>query len=132
MTNKEKYLDKLANIAIEHGCVAIVNGEPVDCCTTPCAACAFGNDVEVDSRNCDPRKIFDWATAEYVETQADWNQIPVDTLILVKNHVNDDWTRRYFAGIENNKVHTWTNGTTSQTTPNLRIWESWNYATLIK
>ena len=131
MTNKEKYLETLANIAIEHGIVALLNGMPMDCNSISCIDCDFCNDEENESCFYYKRQVHDWANAEYVEPQVDWTLIPIDTLILVRNNVDEDWIKRYFAGVENNKVYTWTNGTTSKSTPNIRIWESWKYATLI-
>lgn len=67
MTNKEKYLEILATIAIECDAVAVVDGEPAYCSETPCADCDFCKDKESESCDQHERQVFDWAYAEYVE-----------------------------------------------------------------
>lgn len=60
----------------------------------------------------------------------DWSKVPVDTPILVKNHVGETWEKRYFAFFENGKVNAWMCGTTSWTSKIAGGATDWNYAKL--
>ena len=60
-----------------------------------------------------------------------WNEIPVDTPILVRQSRGDDWTKRHFAKYERGTVYAWCDGQTSWTTYN-RDMINWNYAKLVK
>ena len=50
---------------------------------------------------------------EYEEPSVDWSKVPVDTPILVRDHKENAWKKRYFAKYENGIVYTWCAGTTS-------------------
>lgn len=43
----------------------------------------------------------------------DWSTVKVDTKIRVKDRMNVDWVRRYFAYYKNGEVYVWCNGKTS-------------------
>lgn len=43
----------------------------------------------------------------------DWSTVKVDTKIRVKDKMNADWVRRYFAYYKNGEVYVWCNGKTS-------------------
>ena len=60
----------------------------------------------------------------------DWDKVPVDTPILVKQSGGDDWEKRHFAFYKNGKVYSWLSGTTSWTTENNDYVFSWRYAKL--
>ena len=60
-----------------------------------------------------------------------WNEIPVDTPILVRQSRGDDWTKRHFAKYERGTVYAWCDGQTSWTTYN-RDMINWHYAKLVK
>lgn len=66
--------------------------------------------------------------------EIDWSKIPVDTKVLVKNDENGEWNKRYFAGLINGEVTTFSNGMTSWSTsrPNNPILVSWKYAKLVE
>ena len=61
------------------------------------------------------------------EAEVDWTKVPVDTPILVKDFVNVEWDKGYFAKYESRKVHTWSDGATSWSARTTTIW---NYAKL--
>ena len=43
----------------------------------------------------------------------DWNEVPVDTPILVKDFHGNTWKKRYFAFIKDETIYAWQNGATS-------------------
>lgn len=58
------------------------------------------------------------------EPEIDWDSVPIDTPVLVRNHKDDPWIKRYFAGTTgggNAKV--WYGGYTSKTTENYGYWK---------
>ena len=73
-----------------------------------------------------------WLDEEYEETEDDWNNVPVDTLVRVKDLKSQDWTLRYFKGLEEegyvNRFQTWVDGATSKTA--YGEYENWTYCEL--
>ena len=95
MLNKEKFKDKIVEIACRGAHFALNNGEVVGCDNTYCGDCDFCfNPYYICDLN---RK--NWANSEY-EEYVDWSKVPVDTKIWVRDDVRESWTPRYFAGIE--------------------------------
>ena len=113
MTNKEKYGNKIIELAIDEGVLALKNGEPEPCAKIKCEDCDF---YEPDSRKCSTYNFREWLNSEYVEPPVDWSKVAVDTQILVRDYKEDTWERRYFAKYENGKVYTWLGGATSWST----------------
>ena len=113
MTNKEKYGNKIIELAIDEGVLALKNGEPAPCAKIKCEDCDYGKS---DSCGGSEYKFREWLNSEYVEPPVDWNKVEVDTPILVKDYKSDTWERRYFAKYENGKVYTWLGGATSWST----------------
>ena len=70
-----------------------------------------------------------WLDEEYEEPEVDWDNVPVDTPVLVRNSKNEDWTLRHFKRIrdtaETHKFETWGDGMTSRTTDG--IISLWRY-----
>lgn len=63
-----------------------------------------------------------WLDEEYEEPpkpEVDWNKVPVDTLVRVRDREEQEWTLMYFKGISNfdprHKFATWCDGATSKT-----------------
>lgn len=110
MTNKEKYRDKIIEIAINTGLFCIKNGEPVLCTEIKCKDCDF---LESDSCKGGTHIFREWLNSEYVEPPVDWSKVAVDTPILVKDSKEDVWEKRHFAKYEDNTVYAWYRGTTS-------------------
>lgn len=110
MTNKEKYADKIIEIAARSK-LALKDGKPVPCAEMRCSECGF---LSTDY-TCN-HKVHEWLNSEYVEPPVDWSKVEVDTPILVKYYKEDTWERRYFAKYENGKVYTWLGGATSWST----------------
>ena len=63
------------------------------------------------------------------ESEVDWNEVKIDTLIMVKASENGDWFKRYFAEYKNGKIYTWDNGHTSWETSRMI---EWKYAKLVE
>ena len=107
MTNKEKYADKIIEIAARSK-LALKDGKPVPCVSMRCSECGFYS----TNYTCN-HKAREWLNSEYVEPPVDWSKVAVDTPILVRDFEEDVWRNRYFAKYENGKVYTWLGGATS-------------------
>ena len=110
MTNKEKYADKIIELAIDEGALALKNGEPAPCSKIKCEDCDF---CEPDSCGRSTYNFREWLNSEYVEPPVDWSKVAVDTPILVRDSEKESWRKRHFAKYENETVYAWGNGTTS-------------------
>lgn len=122
MKNREKYREEIA--------VAIKDGE-----TANEKLCRFLKDnviprfvPEMEEGACGClychtcTKMFTfWLDEEYVEPlkpEVDWNKVPVDTLVRVRDDEDDEWVPRYFVGIDENhkgRYVVWAGGATSKT-----------------
>lgn len=127
MLNKEKYADELMDFIINDKSLAydIRTKTIADCAETPCKFCGFfckGDCME---------KRKDWLNSEYVEP-TDWNKVPVDTPILVRDHEDYPWEKRYFANYENGMVCAWEDGKTSWSADGKNSVYRWQYAKLAK
>ena len=119
MTNKEKYADKIIDIAVRSK-LALKDGKPIPCVSMRCSECGFFS----PDHSCRyiARK---WLDSEYVAPPVDWSKVAVDTPILVRDFVEGEWTRRYFAKYENETVYAWIAGKTSWSSNrgNITNWE---------
>ena len=123
MTNKEKYGNKIIELAIDEGVLALKNGEPAPCAKIKCEDCDLhkSNSCKGSAYN-----FREWLNSEYVEPSVDWSKVAVDTPILVRDFVGDEWARRYFAKYENETVYAWKLGRTSWSTlrsDGINAWE---------
>lgn len=128
MTNREKYAEQILDIACGGYYIALDKKtmKPVPCKDNiPCKDCYFGVDV---GRNCSD-VCKEWCKSEYEESPIDWNKIPVDTPILVKDIENDEWRHRHFAKFEDGVVYAWDDGKTSWSLLSLGKVD-WKYAKL--
>lgn len=106
MKNKEKYRDKIFEIAVSGDRVAVVNNKPVNCRTVDCRDCDIGNICGCNKR-----------CAQWMELESvDWSKVPVDTKILVRDTDDEMWVPKYFAKYENQTVYAWGGGATSYST----------------
>lgn len=74
-----------------------------------------------------------WLDEEYEESEVDWNNVPVDTLVRVRNDENDEWLLRYFCewnGDTDHKYSTFPNGRTSKTAT--YYIENWRFCELVE
>ena len=110
MTNKEKYGNKIIELAANTALFGLKNGEPALCEEIKCEECDF---YEPDSCGRSTYNFREWLNSEYVEPPVDWSKVAVDMPILVRNGGEETWVRRYFAKYEDNTVYAWGNGATS-------------------
>lgn len=131
MTNREKYAEKILDIACDGYRVAVDKDtmEPMSCSTFRCARCLFDK-IEKDCQTLQKA----WCNAEYIEPDVpttDWSKVPVDTPILVRDSEKSSWKHRYFAKYENNRVYAWTFGADSWSANNsYSNTNIWKYAKL--
>ena len=75
-----------------------------------------------------------WLDEEYIEPEVDWNSVPVDTLVRVRDYEYCEWNLRYFKGIDKSnpeeKYEAWSNGATSKTADDSS--NHWKYCELVE
>ena len=107
MTNKEKYADKIIEIAVRSK-LALKDGKPIPCTRMRCSECGFFSpDHSCRFNACE------WLDSEYVAPPVDWSKVAVDTPILVRDSREEAWRKRYFAKYDDNAVYAWSGGATS-------------------
>lgn len=81
--------------------------------------------------NCDTCKEYlkNWLLSEYKKPEVDWNKIPIDTKIIVWDNPEYKY-KRYFAGIKDNEIITYSDGRSSWTS--LGEFETWEFAELVE
>ena len=57
------------------------------------------------------------------EPEIDWSKVEVDTPILVRHRLDEEWEKRHFVKYENGDVYAWDHGRTSWTTGNVTYWK---------
>lgn len=140
MTNREKYREEILKNAraIDEGeevsACEFINrnvfptfGDGVSCFTINCAWCRFLLGIWFDEEYEEPPK-----------PEVDWDNVPVDTLVRVRNSEDDKWLLRYFhlycedavALKYNRKYKTFDRGATSKTC--MYPDESWRYCELVE
>ena len=116
MKNFEKYENEVREYNGDNFCGDFVLPRILkkdNCAGIYCSACA--------------KRQLMWFLEEYEGPEVDWNQVEVDTPILVKNSEYEKWLKRHFAKYENGKVYAWQVGCTSWTED---IMTDWDYAKL--
>lgn len=118
MKNYEKYADEIKNFDCNNDfCDGFVKPyilKSSTCVGTSCVACQLKQAV--------------WLLEEYEEPEVDWNNIAVDTPILVRESKDREWKRRYFAKYKDGIIFAWVGGNTSWTA--LEDTTKWKYAKL--
>lgn len=72
-----------------------------------------------------------WLDEEYKMPEVDWENVPVDTLVRVRNDKSHEWLLRYFKAYEHGELApylTWINGATTATSGGFL--EQWKYCEL--
>ena len=116
MKNYEKYEEKIREYKGETFCADFVRPyilKQDDC-------------YHMDCGQCNMLQLM-WLMKEYEEPEVDWSKVKVDTPILVKDHEDREWLKRYFAKYEDGYVYAWGNGCTSWNADNMY---AWNYTKL--
>ena len=116
MKNYEKYEEKIREYEGETFCTDFV--QPYILKQNGCGG--------MDCDQCHMIQMM-WLMKEYEEPKVDWSKVKVDTPILVKDHEDREWLKRYFAKYEDGYVYAWGNGCTSWNADNMY---AWNYTKL--
>ena len=124
MKNKEKYADKIIEIAAMSK-LALKDGKPVPCVSMKCSECGFYSTNYSCTHN-----VREWLDSEYVAPPVDWSKVAVDTPILVRDSIEESWRKRYFAKYEDNTVYAWSGGSTSWSTCGSSDIANWKMAKL--
>lgn len=130
MNNREKYKNelievikkdgKLCEFVKKHEVFRMFGMDSISYCKMTCVTC--GTALKL------------WLDEEYEEPKVDWNKVPVDTLVRVRDDEEDVWALRYFCewdGDTDMKYRTFPHGTTSKTTTYYYI-ENWKYCELVE
>lgn len=136
MKNREKFRDEILNSVFrgkgEAYCEFVkknVLPNLTDCTNGECEelyACGLCRDI-----------FAFWLDEEYEEPpkpEVDWTKVPVDTLVRVRDREEQEWTLRYFKGINEDSLRrtyeVWESGATSKTADGKYL--CWNYCELVE
>lgn len=132
MKNREKYKNELINAINENGrlCDFVKNhdvfrvlGRVDECSCVYCSSCTVLLQLWLDEE-CE----------ECEEPKVDWDNVPVDTLVRVRDSEDEEWRLRYFKrfinGSNTYQYVTWQNGATSKTAN--KNAEGWKYCELVE
>lgn len=134
MKNREKYIDEIITMAASGtSCRFMIDNVMPN---------FIDNNVNVDTlcedgKCCECSMLFAlWLDEEYKEPpkpKVDWDNVPVDTLVRVRDYEHCEWNLRYFKGIDKSnpeeKYEAWSNGTTSKTADGRS--NHWKYCELV-
>ncbi len=131
MKNREKYKNELMNVIKldgnicgfmkKHDVHRMIGTDWESFCEMDCIAC--GTALQI------------WLDEEYKNPKVDWDNVPVDTLVRVRDREDQEWTLMYFKGISNfdpgHKFATWCDGATSKTASG-GDYVRWKYCELVE
>ena len=131
MKNREKYKNELMDVIKldgricgfmkKHDVFRMIGTDWESFCEMDCIAC--GTALQI------------WLDEEYEEPKVDWNNVPVDTLVRVRDREEQEWTLMYFKGISDyDRAHrfmTWCDGATSKTASG-GDYVRWKYCELVE
>ena len=131
MKNREKYREEIVKAIKDGGSCdfMIKTVNPVYSDGWKC------NDELCQREECEAcLKLFAfWLDEEYEEPEVDWDDVPVDTLVRVRDNVYHEWSLQYFARFNEDETPqfvTWSSGTTSKTAKGSRV--AWRYCELVE
>lgn len=134
MKNREKYRDKIVEAIKEDD----ANNEKLCCFVQNNIIPRFVSEEDmkwgscrgVNCHTCEKMFAF-WLDEEY---EVDWDNVPVDTLVRVRDYEYCEWNLRYFKGIDKSnpdeKYEAWLNGATSKTADDSS--NHWKYCELVE
>lgn len=134
MKNREKYIDEIITTAVNGTCCGFMLDKVMP---NLIDSSVNANNLCEDGRCTECSMLFAlWLDEEYTEPpkpEVDWNNVPVDTLVRVRNDENDEWLLRYFCewnGDTDHKYSTFPNGRTSKTAT--YYIENWRFCELVE
>jgi hypothetical protein len=123
MKNKEKYIDDIIEVMKD--------------CSKEChfrAKRMFRNkDGECPSEMGCPEcnvKFYEWLEEEYEPPKVDWNSVPMNTIIEVRDYEDASWTKRIFVWYNENSDYPYV--CIGNTKYNYGLAVSWKYARLLE
>lgn len=133
MKNRDKYKNELMDVIktdgricefiINHGVSQMFGKDWESFCEMDCIACGTALQIWLDEEYEEPQK-----------PEVDWNKVPVDTLVRVRDLESEEWTLMYFKGLEEegyaNRFQTWDDGATSKTA--YGDYSNWKYCELVE
>ena len=130
MKNREKYREQILEWAVAPGrdiCdfkrkEVLAHFGKEGCDGISCPWCAIMLDLWLDEEYKEPPK-----------PKVDWDNVPVDTLVRVRNDEDSPWVLQYFKEFDeerNYKFLAWSNGRTSKTAGGRRT--GWKYCELVE
>ena len=112
MKNYEKYTDEIKEYDGDDFCCSFIRPyilKADNCSDMPCSRCQMLQTL--------------WLLEDCEESEVDWSKVKADTPLLVRNYINGEWSKRYFAKYEDGKVYTWINGRTSWNETGIYAWK---------
>ena len=131
MKNREKFREQILEWAVTPGkdiCdfkrkEVLTHFGKEGCDGVKCSWCAVMLDLWLDEEYTEPPK-----------PEVDWNKVPVDTLVRVRNRESEDWRLMYFKELRTDYVFkrhiTWKDGKTSKTAEGDCV--GWQYCELVE
>ena len=133
MKNRDKYKNELVDVIKEDGMVCefvkkhevyrMFEKDSNSYCKMACATCSTALNL--------------WLDEEYIEPpkpKFDWSNVPVDTLVRVREREDQEWILMYFKGINedslSHRYEAWESVATSKTAKG-KYW-CWNYCELVE
>lgn len=133
MKNREKYKNELINVikkdskmcefVKKHEVFRMFGNDSKSYCKMTCGTCGVALNLWLDEEYEEPPK-----------PEVDWDNVPVDTLVRVRDFESEEWTLRYFKGIDNESMGSrfmaWDGGSTSKTS--YGEYTYWKYCELVE
>lgn len=130
MKNREKYKNELMDVIKKDGkiCEFVKKHEVFrmfgkdleSSCEMTCVTCGTALNL--------------WLDEEYEEPKVDWENVPVDTMVRVREREDQEWILRYFKGINEDSLRqiyeVWESGATSKTADGKYL--CWKYCELVE
>lgn len=118
MTNYEKNKSQLDMYPVANVSWGVDKNGKVSRCDGCSKNCIFRGDGRCT------QKRLERLQREYKEpeVEVDWSKVEVNTPILVKKGINDEWTERYFAGYIDGKVCAFNVGQNSENFNCIYVW----------
>ena len=111
--NKPKYIFKIYELEVGKeylydGCIYKINTDRV-------LYIKGKTDADFTSVVISYNDVIKYDFIEYEELNINWSKVKIDTRILYRDKVTNNWTKGYFAKFENGEVYVFANGCTSWT-----------------
>lgn len=133
MKNIEKYKNELIKSIKEDGMICkfvkkhevyrMFGNDSKSYCKMTCVTCGTALKLWLDEEYEEPPK-----------PEVDWSNVPVDTLVRVRDGEDGEWLLRYFKGINDKhlrrRYEAWESGATSKTADGKYL--CWNYCELVE